>query len=109
MPITRCTTCGQPLCICLRPQCTCQCPAPVCDCPPPPLPDTMGRVTQLYRDREAVLVWLARIPQQHDPTVVACVDAQIAQARTADEPTIQRMLRSAHLQRPHREGTGTYR
>ena len=94
MAETRCTTCGQVM--------------TACGCPPPPLPDTTGRASQLQRGRETVCGWLGGHPQQHNPTVRAWVDAELARARTADEATIQAMLTQYDLLPHGRQGTGRY-
>jgi hypothetical protein len=93
MAKTTCHTCGQP---------QAACPAP------PPLPDTTGRVVELQADRARVCGWLGGLPGQHDPTVRAWVDAEMARARDADEPTIQAMLTQYRLVPRRRKGTGHY-
>src|SRR5262249_5939141 len=70
-----------------------------------PIPDILGRVIQLQADRQAVLTALGAIPQQHDATIAAWVDGMIAEARTADEATIQRLMTALELTRQRQRRT----
>jgi hypothetical protein len=58
-------------------------------------------VQELEAARLALLQAVMATPQQHDPTVRACVDAEIQRIREADEATIHRMAQAA--------GFGPYR